>query len=220
MEDGWKNSEFLQIPTLRSSASTNSITQICSVCKKNMERRNLIRLSYQNPNVSFSANCLSPTSSKGSNYNKFSNNNNYCYKFYFLMHASRIDVCDLPNQNPEKKMCTKSNERVLLKGATLDDSSSPRVSNISCQCHCIPMSHSSNCDWSVSHGNLIELSNRLHPQSNQIAQVSSDILRVSGYTNQYRHLLSGKSKRDSGSETYLNRQKSLDYDGTFYLSDY
>ena len=48
MENGWKNCELLQIPTLRSSASTNSITQICSICKRNIERKNLVRLSYHN----------------------------------------------------------------------------------------------------------------------------------------------------------------------------
>uniref|UniRef100_A0A0N5BGH9 CaMBD domain-containing protein n=1 Tax=Strongyloides papillosus TaxID=174720 RepID=A0A0N5BGH9_STREA len=114
------------------------------------------------------------------------------------MHASRIDVCDLPNQKSEKKMCTKSNERVLLKGATLDDSTSPRVSR------------------SLTDNKGVE--SLLRPletgrrRADSLFIVSSDILRVSGYTNQYRHLLSGKSKRDSGSETYLNRQKSLDYD--------
>lgn len=193
MEDGWNRKGLLQIPGLKSSTSTNSIVGICSICKKSIERKNLFRLSYQNANVSFSANCLSPATSKNSS-------------------SDKIVSCNLTNQNDEKISYINSNGRVLVKGATLDDASSPRVSSVSCQCHNVQMSHNSNCDWSTSHGNLIELSNRLHPQSNQIAQVSSDILRVSGYTNQYRHLLSGKSKRDSGSETYLNRQKSLDYD--------
>uniref|UniRef100_A0AAF5D2I9 Sphingomyelin phosphodiesterase n=1 Tax=Strongyloides stercoralis TaxID=6248 RepID=A0AAF5D2I9_STRER len=197
MEDGWNRKGLLQIPGLKSSTSTNSIVGICSICKKSIERKNLFRLSYQNANVSFSANCLSPATSKNSS-------------------SDKIVSCNLTNQNDEKISYINSNGRVLVKGATLDDASSPRVSSVSCQCHNVQMSHNSNCDWSTSHGNLIELSNRLHPQSNQIAQVSSDILRVSGYTNQYRHLLSGKSKRDSGSETYLNRQKSLDYDVSYW----
>ncbi|KAI6229520.1 CaMBD domain-containing protein [Aphelenchoides besseyi] len=56
--------------------------------------------------------------------------------------------------------------------------------------------HNRSCDWSPTQAFGNDLFS-LRSVNNPIAQVSTDILRVSGYTNQFKNLLSGRTRRES-----------------------
>uniref|UniRef100_A0A0R3S088 Recep_L_domain domain-containing protein n=1 Tax=Elaeophora elaphi TaxID=1147741 RepID=A0A0R3S088_9BILA len=83
--------------------------------------------------------------------------------------------------------------RTLQKGATVTNSS-PRNSTINDICQ-LDKRYGRSCDFLAKPG-----TEELRVFNNPIAQVSSDILRISGYTNQFKSLLTSRSalRRESG----------------------
>uniref|UniRef100_A0A915ARG4 Gustatory receptor n=2 Tax=Parascaris univalens TaxID=6257 RepID=A0A915ARG4_PARUN len=93
--------------------------------------------------------------------------------------------CSMPAYGPDG--------RTLVKGATIT-TTSPRPSTYSVR---LDRRYGHSCDFTERPRSGLE-----DPRTweNPIAQVSSDILRLSGYSNQFRTLLTGKSvpRRESG----------------------
>uniref|UniRef100_A0AC34QWN4 Uncharacterized protein n=1 Tax=Panagrolaimus sp. JU765 TaxID=591449 RepID=A0AC34QWN4_9BILA len=99
--------------------------------------------------------------------------------------------------------------RILGKANTVS-SASPRQS---CSSGTVPLErrYNKSCDWSpagltASHSQNDALS--LKSFNNPIAQVSTDILRLHGYTSQFKNLLTTRSRRESGPGALLQRSSS------------
>ncbi|CAG9539075.1 unnamed protein product [Cercopithifilaria johnstoni] len=90
--------------------------------------------------------------------------------------------------------------RTLQKGATVTNSS-PRNSTIN-DVGQLDKRYGRSCDFLIKSNN-----DKIRLFNNPIAQVSSDILRISGYTNQFKSLLtSGPAiRRESGPSSLLQQ---------------
>ncbi|VDK78976.1 unnamed protein product [Litomosoides sigmodontis] len=98
--------------------------------------------------------------------------------------------------------------RTLQKGATVTNSS-PRNSTID-DIGQLDKRYGRSCDFLVKSD-----ADKMRLFNNPIAQVSSDILRISGYTNQFKSLLTSRSalRRESGPGAIL---RELDEDQDEY----
>uniref|UniRef100_A0AC35U1N1 IPT/TIG domain-containing protein n=1 Tax=Rhabditophanes sp. KR3021 TaxID=114890 RepID=A0AC35U1N1_9BILA len=144
----WNNDKYLQIPTsttLRPSVSTSHVSR----CTCQSHRPSIVKLSYQNANVSYSTNSLAHGNQQHCNNRK-------------LIASPKIYSNKMPSVGP--------NGRILVKGATFGERVAVSFDD-ELSCGSMECRQNRSCDWSTSQGNLLEYKpQHVTPANNQIAQ--------------------------------------------------